>query len=180
MCLYYPYNEKQIRGFDTDHELLDNITLERCKREDIVKYIDEYDKVIKIIRELSEVIRNNIDDDDFVTIRKNIKKILKYNGIINSYEYLIGALGQIMYDELDEEVLMRFNKWRNSDDAYFPIYNDIFDYVIKHFDMDINRGKLRRYIHANELVGLCDGKLRPEIILKRVDIREKEVLFYLI
>lgn len=173
VCLYYPYNEKQIRGFDTDHKLLDNITLERCKREDIVKYIDEYDKVIKLIRELSEVIRNNIDDDDFVTIRKNIKKILKYNGIINSYEYLIGALGQTMYDELDEEVLMRFNKWRNSDDAYFPIYNDIFDYVIKHFDMVINRGKLRRYIHANELVGLCDGKLRPEIILKRVDIRGK-------
>lgn len=174
VCLYYPHNERQIRGFDTEHELLDSITLERCKNEDIIKYMDEYDEVINIIRELSEVIKNNINNDDFIVFRKNLKKVIKYNGVINSYEYLIGALGQIMYDNLDEDVLEKFNKWRNSEDAYFPIYNDIFDYVIEHFDMNIDRGKLRCYIHFKELLKLCDEKISPEIIIKRVNVREND------
>lgn len=174
VTIYYPKNEKQMRAFNGNQPPLDEITIKRHSSEDINSYIEENDLVIKKMRELSPFIKNDIDRDDFDAFDEHLKKFIRYNAILNSYEYLIGSLGQALHDSLDKDTLKNIERWRNSEDSYFVIYDDIFEYVMRHFDISIDIKKFRMYIHVQELLDLCSKKIKVPALLKRIEERERK------
>lgn len=171
ITVYYPKDVKQIRGFNGNQPPLDEITINSFLVSDIVIYIKEYDNIILKIKDLSKSIEKQIADNNYDLVNLSIKKLIKYNALINSYEYLIGALGQVFYNELNEVTLKEFQKWRNSEDSYFYIYDLIFEYVVNCFHLNINSNFLRRFIHVLEFIKLLDGKLSSDLLIKRINKR---------
>lgn len=173
ITLCYPKDERQIRGFNGNQPPLDEISVKRFLISDINIYIERYNKVILKINNISKIIENYIKENNYDSINSSLKKLIRYNAIINSYEYLIGSLGQVFYNQLDKAALTAIEKWRNSEDSYFYIYNLIFNYVVNYFELSIDGKFLRRFIHANELIKLFDKKLLPDTLMKRVNKRYK-------
>lgn len=173
ITLYYPYNEKQIRAFNGNQPPLDALTIKNHSSEDINNYINESNTVSRNIKTLSLIIKENIDKNNFDYFNVNLKKLIKYNAIINAYEYLIGSLGQELYMNLDEKTIKNIEQWRNSEDnSYFPIYDSIFKYVVDYFEIDIDIKIFKMFIHVNELIDLCDKKINKCTLLKRIKKRE--------
>lgn len=175
ITIYYPYNQKQIRGFNGNQVPLNKKTLDNHLPEDINTYILEYNEISKKIKHLSNNIKDNINHNDFSSFNKNLKLIIKNNAILNSYEYLIGSLGQALYKTLDSPTIKNIEMWRNSENnSYFPIYDTIFNYVKDYFNLEIEASKLKMYIHVKELLNLCDKKINKEVLIKRINNREKK------
>lgn len=173
--LYYPHNERQMRGFNGSQPPLDEETVNKHTSDDINRYILEHDSIANDIKKLSVIIKNNIDSNNFIEFNKNLKKLIKYNAFINSYEYLIGSLGQAMHENLNLQTIKNIEKWRNSEDnSYFPIYDDIFDYIYKYFNVEINIDLFKMYAHVFEVLNLCAGKLNISTLEKRIALREKK------
>lgn len=174
ITIYYPYNERQIRAFNGNQPPLDKQTIDNHSVTDINKYINKYDKVVMNIKEISPIIKDNISKNNFEDFKKNLKKLIRYNAIINSYEYLIGSLGQALHQNLDKDTKKNIEKWRNSEDnSYFPVYDSIFKYILEYFNINLDVKKFRMYIPVNELLNLCAGKIDKSNLLKRITKREK-------
>lgn len=174
ITIYYPFNERQIRAFNGSQPPLDKITISKHCENDINDYISKYEIISKDIKELSLIIKDNIDKDNFSLFNTNLKKLIRYNAILNSYEYLIGSLGQALHDNLDKDTINNIENWRNSDDnSYFEIYDNIFSYIIKYFNLCMDIKTFKMYIHVKELLDLCDKKLDITTMLKRIKNRQK-------
>lgn len=175
ITIYYPHNERQERAFNGNQPPLDEITIDTHTVKDINDYIDKFESISTKIKDLSPIIEGDIKKDNFEAFDANLKKLINYNAIINSYEYLISSLGQALHDRLDKDTLKNIERWRNDEDnSYFPIYDSIFKYVLDHFRIDMDVKTFRMYIHVNELINLCDKKMGIRTLLKRIKIREKD------
>ena len=175
ITLYLPHNEKQIRAFNSNQPPLDDITTSKCCAKDIDRYINSSYDLASKIKKLSNTTKRNIKNNDFKSFKTNLKKIIKYNAIINSYEYLIGSLGNALSETLNDETLKNIERWRNDEDnSYFSIYNDIFEYVYSYFKINIDIEQFKMYTSVFELISLCDGKLKSITLIKRIKKREKD------
>ncbi len=175
ITLYYPHNQKQIRGFNGNQPPLDEYTIKSHTKEDLNHYIMESYDISKIIKRLSKAIDKNIRDNQFHDFYSNLKKLIQQNAYLNSYEYVIGALGNAFYDQLDKETIQTIENWRNDKrNSYFPIYNKIFKYVHYYFHLDITINSFKNYTSFQELLHLCNKKLKPETITRRIKTRERE------
>lgn len=180
ITIYYPYNQKQIRGFNGNQPPLDESVINSHTSCDVNNYIAESYNISKKIKNLSRIIDNNIKNNNFIDFNTNLKKLIKQNAILNSYEYLIGSLGNALFEKLDHETIRNIEKWRNDqDNSYFPVYNNIFEYIYTYFHLNINIELFKTYIHVNELINLCNKRIKPETIINRVEKREKEGLILL-
>lgn len=168
ITIYYPNLERQVRGFNGSEAPLSEETINKHKIEDINKYIKEDRMIIEKINKLSLVIKNNIEKDDFNSFKNNLRKLIKLNALVNSYEYLIGSLAQAKIDDLDYVTLDNFNKWRNSEDTYFMIYDDIFSYLHDYFQLKISNKLFFNLVTCDELIKLCEEKILAGTIEKRV------------
>ncbi len=174
ITLYYPYNEKQIRAFNGNQPPLDEATIKNHSSCDINSYIRKYNHLSGCIKRLSLIIRNHIDKNNFELFYTYLKILIRNHAMIYSYEYLIGSLGQALYDRLDRATIKSIENWRNSEDnSYFKIYDDIFRYVVYYFNMDMDIKKIEMYIHVSELLDLCDQKISFSTLLKRIRCRER-------
>lgn len=171
ITLYYPNLERQLREFNGSEAPLSDETIKNHDASDINKYIDEDRNIINKINKLSIIIKNNIGSDDFNSFNNNLKKLIKLNALVNSYEYLIGSLAQSKMYELDAYTLDNFNKWRNSEDTYFTIYDDIFKYLYKYFNLSISFSSFFNLVTYDELLKLCDKKIQSSTIEKRINNR---------
>jgi phosphohistidine swiveling domain-containing protein len=164
----------QLRGFNGNQPPLDEITVSKHKSDDINEYIFSSNLIAKFINDFSTVIKGNISNNDFKEFRKNLRVLIFKNAVINSYEYLIGSLGNALYDRLDDYTKDNISKWRNSEEnSYFSIYDDVFSYVINYFGIDIDRESFVNYVHVNELLNLCYFRLRVSTLVKRINERKK-------
>ncbi len=180
ITLYYPHNQKQMRGFNGNQPPLDEITIKCHTDSDIHQYIQESYQLSKEMKELSSMICHNIKDNDYLNFKINLRKLIQKNAILNSYEYLIGSLGNALHDQLHRKTIQNIEKWRNdSSNSYFPIYDTIFEYVFHSFHFTIEFNLFKNYIHVQELLNLCDKKLKPEILMKRI-IKRNEYGFVLL
>lgn len=175
ITIYYPHNQKQIRGFNGNQPPLDEDTIKSHTSRDINNYIFESYNISNNIKKLTHVIDTNIKNDNFHDFNINLKKLIKQNAILNSYEYLIGSLGNVLYEKLDQEIIKNIEKWRNNqDNSYFPIYNKIFKYIYDYFHLDIDIELFKMYVHVNELINLCNKTIKPKTLINRIKKREKE------
>ncbi len=174
ITIYYPHNERQIRAFNGNQPPLDKITIKNHTSKDINEYIKEFNDISISIKKLSPLVEDNINKNDFYNFNKKLKKIIKYNAILNSYEYLIGSLGQALHQKLDQKTLENIENWRNNEtNSYFPIYDKIFKYVVDYFKIDLDVKTFKLYIHVEELIHLCDQKIDKIKLLKRIEKRQK-------
>lgn len=180
ITIYYPYNQKQIRGFNGNQPPLDEFTINNHTSHDINKYITESYNISERIKKISQIIEYNIKNNNFSIFNTNLRDLIKQNAILNSYEYLIGSLGNALHDKLDKKTIKNIERWRNDqNNSYFPIYNSIFEYVYTYFHLNINIDLFKTYIHVNELINLCNKRIKPETIISRIKKREKEGLVLL-
>lgn len=174
ITIYYPYNERQVRAFNGNQPPLDKITIDNHSIWDINHYIREYYCISENIKKLSLVLQDDIDKNNFDCFCVHLKILIKYNAILNSYEYLIGSLGQAFEQRLDKATFTNIENWRNSEEnSYFSIYDTIFQYVVNYFDIPIDVETFRMYLHVNELLHLCNRKIQKSTLLKRIKKREK-------
>ncbi|MCM1052554.1 MAG: PEP-utilizing enzyme [Ruminococcus sp.] len=175
ITIYYPYNQKQIRGFNGNQLPLDEVTIKNHTSCDVDNYIIKSYSISDYIIKLSHTIDINIEDDNFHDFNINLKHLIKQNAILNSYEYLISSLGNALYEKLDQKTIKNIEKWRNdTSNSYFPIYNKIFKYIHDNFHLDISIELFKMYIHVNELISLCNKTIKPTTLINRINKREKE------
>lgn len=175
VTLYLPNNESQIRGFNGGEPPLDEETIASHSEKDILNYLDEYDNIVKNIYKISQKVNINITENDFSEFRKNLTKLIEQNAILESYEYLIGSLGQVLFDTISTSTRKKIEEWRNDEsNSYFPIYDQIFLYIKNHFNIDLDCKFFRMYTHVEELLKLCQNKLKVSTLLKRIDTRIKK------
>ncbi len=175
LTLYYPHNEKQIRGFNGNQPPLDEDTINNHTSCDVNNYITESYSVSEKIKKLSLIIDNNIKNNNFTDFNTNLKELIKQNAILNSYEYLINSLGNALYERLDKETIKNIEKWKNDqNNSYFSIYDKIFKYVYDYFRLDIDIELFKMYVHVNELINLCKKTIRTNTLINRIKKREKE------
>lgn len=180
ITLYYPYNKKQIRGFNGNQPPIDEYTIKSHNSYDIDNYISESHQISDNIKDLSVIINSNIENNNFIGFNTNLKQLVKQNAILNSYEYLIGSLGNALHDSLDKETVKNIEKWRNDqNNSYFPIYNKIFEYVHTYFHLNIRIELFKTYIHVDELINLCRKRIKPKTLINKIEKREKEGLVLL-
>lgn len=173
ITLYYPHNERQLRGFNGNQPPLDNTTISSHKGDDIKRYIEEYNIIIDKINKISTKIDRDIITNDYSMFCKDLKVLIKENAILNSYEYLINSLGNALYNELDKRLIELIENWKNNQNSYFPIYDAIFDYIYKILDIDVSFNLFREYTHVDELIGICHKKLKVKTLVKRIKMREE-------
>lgn len=174
ITVYYPDNLKQVRGFNGNQPPLSDEVISAHNCSDVNKYIDEYEQVSNKIKSISVDISDDIINDDFKNFNLNLKKIIKENAILNSYEYLIGSLASALYDKLDNYTVNRVSSWRNSqDNSYFGVYESIFKYVYEHFNIISDFHSFRMFVHVSEVLNLCSAKLSSTTLDKRIKKREK-------
>lgn len=173
ITLYYPHNKRQLRGFNGNQPPLDNATISSHKGDDIKRYLEEYNVIIDKINKISTKIDRDIITNDYSMFCKDLKVLIKENAIINSYEYLINSLGNVLYNELDKRLIELIENWKNNQNSYFPIYDAIFDYIYKILDIDISFNLFREYTHVDELIGICHKKLKVKTLVKRIKMREE-------
>lgn len=174
ITVYYPNNQKQIRGFNYDRPIIDQETIDSHTEEDLIHYIEDCYQIAKEIHQISKETKKKIKNNEYTEVIKNIEVIIKKNAKINSYEYLINALGQVPNKELSKKGIQKIEEWKNNqNNSYFPIYQDIFKYISTHFQIEIETEKLMMYTHVKEFLDLCNQKLKKETLLKRINQREK-------
>lgn len=174
ITLYYPNNLKQIRGFNGIQKPLDDETINKHTGNDLNKYIQEHTQVSNNIKSMSKYISDYIDENNFKMFKSYFKRIIKENAVLNSYEYLISSLSSALYDKLDKRTITNVSKWKNDqDNSYFPIYGKIFKYIYRYFNIGIDFNLFRTLTHVEEIMNLCDNKLKVSTLEKRVVLRNK-------
>ena len=174
ITVYYPKNQKQIRGFNRDYPVLDQETIKSHTEKDIIIYIEDCYKIAEEIHKLSKKVKSEIEKNEYSKVVKNIKKIIEKNAVINSYEYLINALSHVLEKELSNNGRKKIEEWKNEQSiSYFPIYQDIFKYISTYFKIEMDTEKLLMYAHVKELLDLCNQLLKKETLIKRINKREK-------
>ncbi len=173
ITIFYPHNILQLRGFNGTQTPIDSITLKRHKQEDISHYIDNYNTIYNKVLSTSKSIKNNIKDDDYSTFITNLKRLIKYEALIYSYEYLINALGQKLYNNLNKEIFKKLELWKNDPSNNYKIYENIFSYIRKKKKIKISPYKFKEYLHVNEILNLCNNKLSNKTIINRINRREQ-------
>lgn len=172
VTVYYPNNEKQLRGFNGMQKPLDDITLSILTQEDLVKFIEQYYKINSNNIEISNNINTSIKSDDFIGFKRLFKKLTKNSYLIYSYEYLLSSLGQALYEKLDNEVLKIFNNWKNNPENYNHNFFTIsLEYITKKYSLQ-EVGDVRLYAHVNEILSLLDNKLQAKTLIKRIKQRK--------
>lgn len=175
IVIYDPNNLKQERVFNAFELPISDETLKYLSAFDLVCFIKEYKVIENEIKRISPKIEKFIELNDYDNFNKYLKVLVEKNSIINSYEYLIGSLSQRMYQNLSKEIIEKVSKWRNNpNNGYYKIYEDIFNYVINYFSLDIDKKLLKTYITCDELLNLCDKKLSRKTLLKRIETRKNK------
>ena len=174
IIVYYPKNQKQIRGFNGNILPLDQQTIISHTEKDIMIYIENCYKIAKEIHQLSKEVKMEIEKNEYQEVIKDIKKIIDKNAQINSYEYLVNSLTNPLQKVLSKNGRKRIEEWKNNQSiSYFPIYQDIFKYISTYFKIEMDIEKLLMYTHVEELIDLCNQKLNKETLIKRINQREK-------
>lgn len=174
VTLYLPHNKAQIRGFNGGEPPLNEETIQNHTEDDILNYLNEYDLHVKKVYKISKNVESAIIKNDFFEFKNNLKKLISENALLESYEYLIGSLGQALFAQIGENTKKKIENWRNDEtNSFFPIYDLIFKYLGNYFNMNLDSKTLRMYIHVQEVLDLCQGKLKTETLLKRIDTRIK-------
>jgi len=174
ITIYYPKNQKQIRGFNGNQPPLNQETIKNHTEDDLISYIESCYQIAKEIHQYSKETKQLIKKNKYREVLENVKMIIQKNAKINSYEYLINSLGQALYQELSKGGIKKIEEWKNNQSiSYFPIYQDIFKYIATYFDIKIETEKFMNYTHVNELLDLCNYKLKKEVLIKRINEREQ-------
>ncbi len=180
MTLYLPHNEHQIRAFNGGEPPLDEETIRSHKEEDILKYIDEYNVIVDKMYQISKKIQVDISKNDFNIFKRNFKNLICKHAKLEAYEYLIGSLGQALYDKISKNTIKEIEEWRNNEtNSYFPIYDKIFLYIVAYFNLNLDYRDFAMYVHVKEVINFLDNKLSRKNLLKRISEREEKgfVLF---
>jgi phosphohistidine swiveling domain-containing protein len=173
ITIFYKDNSRQLRGFNANQPPLNDATINSLNEGDLNQYILEYNALDKKIIDLMPKFNTSILNNDFKQIKKLFKKIIKYNLQINAYEYLINALAHPLFNTLSLSSLNNFNTWKNNENKNnYPIYSQLFTYLINHFQINISLEYLFLYSHVSEIMNILDGKLKISTLMSRIEKRK--------
>lgn len=174
LTLYYPHNEKQIRGFNGNQPMISKESLANFCIEDIEKYINKYYEIRKQIENKEQKIKNKILD------MKNIKNVIELEAQVYSYEYLISGLGNNFDIENNKKIASKFYAWRNDpNNTRLWIYDQLFTNIVEKYNLNISSIDLERFITFGELLNFLEGKISNSKLSSNIKSRKEQGFLFL-
>lgn len=172
ITIFYADNTRQLRAFNGNQKPISDESLLNLNVDDLMLYIEEYYVLKDKLYNIGKKLINTIKNDDFEGFKKLFRKFIIIHAKIFSYEYLISSLAQTLYDKLDNLTLEKYGYWKNIGQISSQHYlEEVFKYIIKYFNININSNILKLYSSVDEILNLINNKLNINTLLKRIDKR---------